>query len=399
MEKKSIKDIDVSGKRVLMRVDFNVPLDEKLNITDDTRITAVLPTIKYLLEKNAKLILMSHLGRPKGKVKDEFRLTPVAERLSQVLGKRVVKLNDCVGSEVEEKTKAMKEGDVVLLENVRFYPEEEKNDPAFSKKLASMGDLFVNDAFGSCHRAHASVEGVTKYLPAVAGFLLEKEIEYFEKILKNPAKPFSLILGGAKVSDKIEVIKNMLPLVNFIFIGGAMAYTFLRSRRIWAGSSRVEEDKIDLASSIFEDAVKTKTSIILPEDHIVADKISEDANVRHIDDIAIPDGSIGLDIGPKTIEKFKTILEGSKTIVWNGPLGFFEFAPFKKGTEEIANFITGFDATTVIGGGDTAAAITQLGLKNKVSHVSTGGGASLEYMEGKKLPGVAALNDRENKNE
>jgi len=394
MEKKSIKDIDVSGKRVLMRVDFNVPLDDKLNITDDTRITAVLPTIKYLLEKNAKLILMSHLGRPKGKVKDEFRLTPVAERLSQVLGKSVVKLDDCVGSEAEEKTKAMKEGDVVLLENVRFYPEEEKNDPAFSKKLASLGDLFVNDAFGSCHRAHASVEGVTKYLPAVAGFLLEKEIEYFEKILKNPAKPFSLILGGAKVSDKIEVIRNMLKLADFIFIGGAMAYTFLRSRRIWAGSSRVEEDKIDLASKIFEEAVKTKTSIILPEDHIVADKISEDANVRHVDDIAIQDGSIGLDIGPKTIEKFKAILEGSKTIVWNGPLGFFELAPFKKGTEEIANFITGLDATTVIGGGDTAAAITQLGLKDKVSHVSTGGGASLEYMEGKKLPGIAALNDR-----
>jgi len=394
MEKESIKNIDVAGKRVLMRVDFNVPLDDKLNITDDTRITAVLPTIKYLLEKNAKLILMSHLGRPKGKVKDEFRLTPVAEKLSQVLGKRVVKLNDCVGSEAGEKTKAMKEGDIILLENVRFYPEEEKNDPVFSKKLASLGDLFVNDAFGSCHRAHASVEGVTKYLPAAAGFLLEKEIEYFEKILKNPAKPFSLILGGAKVSDKIEVIKNMLPLVNFIFIGGAMAYTFLRSRRIWAGSSKVEEDKIDLASSIFEDAVKTKTSIILPEDHIIADKISEDANARHIDDIAIPDGSIGLDIGPKTIEKFKAILEGSKTIVWNGPLGFFELTPFKKGTEEIANFITGLDATTVIGGGDTAAAITQLGLKDKVSHVSTGGGASLEYMEGKKLPGVAALNDR-----
>lgn len=394
MKKKCITDVDLTGKRVLMRVDFNVPLDDKLNITDDTRIKAVLPTIKYVLDQDAELILMSHLGRPKGKVKDEFRLTPIAQRLSKDLGKPVLKLDDCIGPGVEEKVKAMKKGDVILLENVRFHPEEEKNDPEFSKKLASLGEVFVNDAFGSCHRAHASVEGVTKYLPSVAGFLLEKEIEYFEKVLKDPAKPFSLILGGAKVSDKISVIENMLDLVDFIFIGGAMAYTFLRSRRIWAGSSRVEEDKIDVASSIFEKAVKRNTSIILPEDHIVADKIAADANVRYVDDIGIQDGLIGLDIGPKTIEKFKDMLRDSKTVVWNGPLGYFELAPFKKGTEEIANFITGLDATTVIGGGDTAAAIKQLGLESKVSHVSTGGGASLEYMEGKTLPGIAALNDK-----
>ena len=394
MDKKSVKDIELAGKRVLMRADFNVPLDDKLNITDDTRIQAVLPTIKYILNRNAKLILMSHLGRPKGKVMDEFRLTPVAERLSGALGRDVVKLDDCIGDDVEEKVKSMKEGDVILLENVRFHPEEEKNDKEFSKKLASLGEVFVNDAFGSCHRAHASVEGVTKYIPAVSGFLLEKEIEYFEKILKNPAKPFSLILGGAKVSDKIGVIKNMLDLVDFIFIGGAMAYTFLRSRLIWAGSSRVEEDKIEVAAKIFEEAVKKNTSIILPEDHIVADRIAPDANVKYVDDIGLQDGQIGLDIGPKTIEKFKNILRGSKTIVWNGPLGYFELPPFKKGTEEIANFITSLEATTVIGGGDTAAAIKELGLESKVSHVSTGGGASLEYMEGKTLPGVAALQDK-----
>lgn len=394
MEKKSVKDIELTGKSVLMRADFNVPLDDKLNITDDTRIQAVLPTIKYILGRNAKLILMSHLGRPKGKVKDEFRLTPVAQRLSRALGRDVVKLDDCIGDDVEEKVKSMKAGDVILLENVRFHPEEEKNDKEFSKKLASLGDVFVNDAFGSCHRAHASVEGVTKYIPAVSGFLLEKEIEYFEKILKNPAKPFSLILGGAKVSDKIGVIKNMLDLVDFIFIGGAMAYTFLRSRHIWAGSSRVEEDKIEVAAKIFEEAAKKNTSIILPEDHIVADRIALDANVKYVDDIGLQNGQIGLDIGPKTVEKFKNILGSAKTIVWNGPLGYFELAPFKKGTEEIAFFLTGLDATTVIGGGDTAAAIKELGLESKVSHVSTGGGASLEYMEGKTLPGVAALQDK-----
>lgn len=394
MKKKTLKDVDITGKRVLMRVDFNVPLDERLEITDDTRIKAALPTIKYLLDGDVRLILMSHLGRPKGKVKDEFRLNPVAGRLSELLDREVTKLDDCIGEEVEKKTGAMKEGELILLENVRFHPEEEKNDSAFSKKLASLAEIFVNDAFGSCHRAHASVEGVTKYLPSVAGFLLEKEIEYFQKVLSEPAKPFSLILGGAKVSDKIAVIENMLKKVDFIFIGGAMAYTFLKSRRIGTGSSRVEEDKIEVASKIFEDAMKSKTSIILPEDHIVADKIAPDAKVQYINDISIPKELIGLDIGPKTIEKFKSILKDSKTIVWNGPLGYFEFSPFREGTREIANFISGLDATTVIGGGDTAAAIMQLGLESKVSHVSTGGGASLEYLEGKTLPGIAALQDK-----
>jgi len=394
VNKKNITDVGLAGKRVLMRADFNVPLDDKMNITDDTRIRAVLPTIKYILDQGARLILMSHLGRPKGKVKDEFRLTPVAKRLSGLLGRDVLKLDDCIGAEVGEKAKAMKGGDVILLENVRFHPEEEKNNPEFSKALASLGEVFVNDAFGSSHRAHASVEGVTRHLPAVAGFLLQKEIEYFEKVLKDPAKPFSLILGGAKVSDKIGVIENMLKLVDFIFIGGAMAYTFLRSRRIHTGSSRVEEDKIELASKIFEEAVKTNTSIILPEDHIAAERIAESSGAQTIDDISIPNGLIGLDIGPKTTEKFKSILADSKTIVWNGPLGYFELSPFRSGTEEIARCITGLNATTVIGGGDTAAAIMQLGLESKVSHVSTGGGASLEYMEGKTLPGIAALNDK-----
>jgi len=396
MEKKDVRDVNITGKRVLMRVDFNVPLDEKLNITDDTRIRAAMPTIKYILEKDAKLVLMSHLGRPKAKPADEFRLTPVAKRLSELLEKQVPKLDDCIGPEVEKRVAEMKAGDVILLENVRFHPGEEENDEAFSKKLASLGEVFVNDAFGSCHRAHASVEGVTKYLPSVAGFLVEKEITYFEKVLKNPEKPFSLILGGAKVSDKIGVIKNMLKLADFLFIGGAMAYTFLKSRHIGVGASRVEEKKLKLAAKIFEDAAKEKTSIILPEDHIVADRIAEDANIQYIDDISIPEDMIGLDIGPKTVAKFKSILKDSKTIVWNGPLGFFELPPFSKGTAEIARFITTLDATTVIGGGDTAAAITQLGLEDKMSHISTGGGASLEYLEGKILPGIAALNDKKN---
>jgi phosphoglycerate kinase len=303
-------------------------------------------------------------------------------------------LDDCIGDEVEAKAKGLKEGEVLLLENVRFHPEEEKNDAAFAKKLASLGEVFVNDAFGSCHRAHASVEGVTKHLPAVAGFLLEKEIAYFEKILRSPAKPFSLILGGAKVSDKIAVIENMLDMVDFLFIGGAMAYTFLRSRLMGTGASKVEEDKIDVASKIFEEAAKKQTSIILPEDHMVADKIADNAKVIYIDDFSIPKDLIGLDIGPKSVEKFTSILKGSKTVVWNGPVGFFELPSFSKGTEQIAKFVAGMDATTVIGGGDTAAAVKQLGLEDKFSHVSTGGGASLEYMEGKVLPGVAALQDK-----
>ena len=393
MPKKSIRDLNIKEKKVLMRVDFNVPLDEKLNITDDTRIKAALPSIKYALEYDARLILMSHLGRPKGQVKKEFSLKPVAERLSSLLGINVKMMNDCIGPEVEQAIKAMRDKEVILLENLRFHKEEKENNEAFAKKLASYGDVFVNDAFGTCHRAHASTVGVTKFLPSAAGFLIQKEIEYFEKLQKNPDKPFALILGGAKVSDKINVIENMLPKIDYLLIGGAMAYTFLRSRLKGVGNSRVEEDKIGLASQIFDKAKNSSVSIFLPEDHVVAKEIGPKARAKVVGD-NIPDGWIGLDIGPRTIKKFNTILSGAKTVCWNGPVGFFELKQFKKGTTAIAKFLAKLDATTVIGGGDTAAAINELKLASKMSHISTGGGASLEYLEGKELPGIAALNDK-----
>ncbi len=391
--KKVITDVDVKGKRVLMRADFNVPLDENRKITDDSRIKAALPTIKYILDNGGKLIIMSHLGRPKGEALPEFSLTPVAERLSSLLKKTVKKLDDCVGEDVEEAVKEMKSGDVILLENLRFHKEETKNDPDFAKQLASLGEIFVNDAFGTCHRAHASTEGVTKYLPSVAGFLVKKEIEYFEKVTKNPEKPFCLLLGGAKVADKIPVIENMLDKVDYILIGGAMAYTFLKSRLKSIGSSKLEEEMIGTVDTIFKKASKKNVSIFLPKDHVVAKEINEKAKSKVVGE-DIPDGWIGLDIGPKTIKSFEEILKESKTIVWNGPVGLFEMKQFSKGTSELAKFIARLDATTVIGGGDTAAAVNQLKLGDKMSHMSTGGGASLEYLEGKVLPGVAALNDK-----
>lgn len=390
MAKKTVRDIDIKGKKVLVRVDFNVPLDDKKNITDDTRIKEALPTIKYLLENNARVILMSHLGRPKGEVNNEFSLAPVSVDLAKLLNKNVTMTSDCIGSDVKKTVDAMKPGDVVLLENLRFHKEEEKNDPAFAKELASLGEVFVMDAFGTCHRAHASTEGVTKYLPSVAGFLVEKEIKYFDKLLLAPEKPFALILGGAKVSDKIGVIENMLPKIDYLLIGGAMAYTFLKSRLKGVGKSKVEGDKLELATEIFQMARDNNVGIFLPEDHIVATEISDKAKVKVSVDF-IPDGWIGLDIGPRTIKKFESVLKDSKTICWNGPLGFFELKPFSKGTAEIAKFISKLNATTVIGGGDTAAAINELGLGDKMSHISTGGGASLEFLEGKELPGIAAL--------
>ncbi len=391
--KKTIKDIDIKGKRLLMRVDFNVPLDEKGRITDDTRIKSALPTIKYALEAPSKLILMSHLGRPKGEIKPEMSLKPCAERLSKLLGKNVKMMPDCIGAEVSSAVREMKDGDVILLENLRFHKEETKNDPDFAKKLADLGEVFVNDAFGTCHRAHASTEGVTKYLPGGMGFLVEKEIAYFDKVLHDPEKPFSLMLGGAKVSDKIAVIENMLPKIDHLLIGGAMAYTFLKSRLKGIGSSRIEEDNVSVANDIFEKARDNNVSIFLPEDHVVARAITAKTRVKLVKE-HIPDGWIGLDIGPKTIKKFEDILKTSKTIVWNGPVGYFELKPFSKGTAAIAKFISGLKATTVIGGGDTAAAINNLGLAGKMSHISTGGGASLEYLEGKPLPGIAALQDK-----
>ncbi|NQT33212.1 MAG: phosphoglycerate kinase [Candidatus Omnitrophica bacterium] len=391
--KKTLTDIQVKGKRVLMRADFNVPLDGKGKITDDSRIVAALPSIKYILENGGKLILMSHLGRPKGEYNPELSLTPVADRLSVLLKKNVKKMDDCIGEDVEDAVNNMSEGDVILLENLRFHKEEKKNDPEFAKQLASLGEIFVEDAFGTCHRAHASTVGVTEYLPSVAGFLVQKEIEYFEKVTRDPDKPFCLMLGGAKVADKIPVIENMLDKIDFLLIGGAMAYTFLKTRLKGVGDSRVEDDMEDTVNKIFELASANNVSIFLPKDHVVAKEIKANAK-RKIVKEHIPDGWIGLDIGPETVKSYEAILKESKTIVWNGPMGLFEMKPFSVGTRELAKFISKLDATTVIGGGDTAAAVNQLKLGNKMSHMSTGGGASLEYLEGKVLPGIAALNDK-----
>ncbi|MFH1309710.1 MAG: phosphoglycerate kinase [Candidatus Omnitrophota bacterium] len=391
--KKTLKDISVEGKRVLMRADFNVPLDKKHNITDDSRIVAALTSIQYILDNGGKLILMSHLGRPKGEFKSEFNLNPVAERLSALLNRDVKKLDDCIGEDVEEAVHKMKEGDIILLENLRFHREEKKNDAIFAKQLASLGEIFVEDAFGTCHRAHASTVGVTEYLPSVAGFLVQKEIEYFEKVTKNPDNPFCLILGGAKVADKIPVIENMLDIIDYLLIGGAMAYTFLKSRCKGIGASRYESEMADTVDKIFEMARKKDVSIFLPCDHVVAKEIKETAETKIVDE-NIPDNWIGLDIGPKTVDNYKAILKEAKTIVWNGPVGLFEMKPFSNGTKEIAEFISTLDAVTVIGGGDTAAAVNQLDLGSKMSHMSTGGGASLEYLEGKELPGIAALSEK-----
>lgn len=393
-EKKSIKDFDIKGKRVLIRADFNVPLDDSLNITDDMRIKSSLPTIRYALENGGSVVLMSHLGRPKGEVKDEMRLDPVSNRLKELLGKEVTKLDDCVGANVKDAVKNSKAGDIVLLENLRFHKEETKNEPDFAKELAGLGDIFINDAFGTCHRAHASTEGVTKYLPSGSGFLVEKEIAYFERLLKNPEKPYVAILGGAKVSDKIEVLNRLMESVDTILVGGAMAYTFMRSIGMNVGSSKLEKDKLELAKEIIDKAEKKNVRLVLPTDHIIADRVDNSANAREITG-DIPDGWIGLDIGKETVKKFKEILKSAKTVIWNGPVGFFEMAKFSGGTKEIAKFLADLDCTTVIGGGDTAAAVMQLGLGDKMSHISTGGGASLEYLEGKELPGIAALNDKE----
>ena len=395
MAKKTIKDVELKGKRVLMRVDFNVPLDENLNITDDIRIRAALPTIKYALDKGAKVILMSHLGRPDGQVKEELRLSPVAKRLRELLGKPVTALKDCIGEDVKKAVSAMKPGDVVLLENLRFHAEEEKNDPAFAKELASLGDVFVNDAFGTAHRAHASTEGVTHYLPSVAGFLLEKEIEYLGNTVDNPKRPFVAILGGAKVKDKIKVIDNLLNKVDALLIGGGMAYTFLKVQGRTIGTSKLDKDGLDTAKSALEKAAKKKIPILLPVDHVIGDKFDANANSKIVGQ-DIPDGWMGLDIGPETIRLFEDKLKNAKTIVWNGPLGVFEMDKFAKGTEGIAKFIAGMKGvTSIIGGGDTAAAMAKFRVDNKMTHISTGGGASLEYLEGRGLPGIDALNDKD----
>ncbi|MCM8781154.1 MAG: phosphoglycerate kinase [Candidatus Omnitrophica bacterium] len=392
MNKMTVRDVDLTNKKVLMRVDFNVPMDENLGITDDTRIRATLPTIKYILQGGAKkLILISHLGRPDGKVVARYSLKPVALRLKELLGEPVCFLNDCIGDDIKREIDTVSER-VILLENLRFYPEEEANDLNFSKQLAELAEVFVNDAFGTAHRAHASTEGVAHYLKAVAGFLLEKEIQYLDTAIKNAAKPFYVILGGAKVSDKIGIIENLLPKCDSILIGGGMAYTFLKAKGESIGNSKLEKDKLDLARDVLGKAEKLNKEILLPVDHIVVEKIEPGAKIEVVEEI--PDSKIAVDIGPKTINLFKERLKDAKTIVWNGPLGIFEIESFSKGTEQVAQFITTLKATTIIGGGDTASAIAKFGLEEKMTHISTGGGASLEFLEGKVLPGIASLADK-----
>ena len=392
MDKKTIKDIDLKGKKVFVRCDFNVPLDENRNITDNRRIVGALPTIKYLLEQNCKIILCSHLGRPKGEVKKEFSLEPVAKELSKLLGTDVKLAKDVVGESAKQLTSNMKEGDIVLLENVRFDPREEKNDDSLSKELASMAEVFVNDAFGTAHRAHSSTAGIAQYLPAVSGFLIEKELNFLGSALENPERPFVAILGGAKVSDKIAVIDSLLEKVDTLMIGGGMAYTFLKSMGHSVGNSLCEDDKLELAQSLMKKAEEKKVKLLLPVDNIIADELSRDANVQTSNSDEIPDGWEGLDIGPKTIEIFKKELEKAKTVLWNGPVGYSEFEIFANGTRSIANMLAELNnCITIIGGGDSAAAIEKMGLADKMTHISTGGGASLEYLEGKKLPGIEVL--------
>ncbi len=399
MSKKTVANLsssDLSGKRVLVRADFNVPTDDAGNITDDTRIRAALPTIEDLTGKGAKVILSSHFGRPKG-VDDKYRLTPVAKRLSELLGKEVVKSDDCIGDEVAAKVGAMQNGDVLLLENVRFHPEEEKNDPEFAKKLAANADLYVNDAFGTAHRAHASTEGVTKYLkPSVAGYLIEKELKYLQNAIENPQRPLAAIIGGSKVSSKIGVIETLLDKCDKLLLGGGMIFTFYKARGLNVGKSLVEEDKLELAKALEEKAKARNVQLLLPTDVVIADKFAPDANSQTVSVENIPDGWMGLDIGPDSVKTFQDALADCKSVIWNGPMGVFEFDKFAIGTEAIAHTLadlTKQGVTTIIGGGDSVAAVEKVGVAEQMSHISTGGGASLELLEGKELPGIAALDE------
>ena len=395
MNKKTVRDIDLKNKKVLVRCDFNVPFDENGKISDNRRIVAALPTIKYLLENNCKIILCSHLGRPKGEFNPKFSLKPVAEELSKLLGKEVTLAKDVVGEDALRLTSNMNNGEIVLLENVRFEAGEEKNNEELSKKLASMAEIYVNDAFGTAHRAHSSTVGVANYLPAVSGFLIEKELEFLGNALENPQRPFVAILGGVKVSDKIGVIDSLLEKVDTLIIGGGMAYTFFKSMGYSIGNSVCELDKLDLAKELMEKAKQKNVKLVLPVDNIIADDFSPNANAKPINSDEIPDGWEGLDIGPKTIELFKKELEDAKTIVWNGPLGLSEYEKFATGTRSIAEALAEkTKAVTIIGGGDSAAAVEKMGLEDKMTHISTGGGASLEFLEGKKLPGIECLLDK-----
>lgn len=396
LNKCSVTDLDLSGKRVFCRVDFNVPINENGSVGDDTRIVAALPTIRYILEQGGRLILASHLGRPKGEKRTEFSLAPVAPYLARLLGTPVAMAPDCIGSEVEQLVASMGNGDVVLLENMRFYPEEEKNAPDFCAQLAKLADVYVNDAFGTAHRAHASTEGIAHLLhPAAAGLLMTKELEYLGKALENPQRPFVAILGGAKVSDKIPVITNLLDKVNTLLIGGGMAYTFLRAQGYEVGKSLLEQDQLELAGSLLEQAQAKGVEIKLPLDHVVAPEFSNDVQVQITDNSEFPPDCMGLDIGPKTIAAFTDVIRNAATVVWNGPMGVFEMDNFAQGTMEIARALAQTDAVTIIGGGDSVAAVNLAGVSEAMTHISTGGGASLELLEGKTLPGVASLSDKE----
>jgi len=397
MNKKTIRDILVAGKRVLVRVDFNVPLDEELHITDDTRIKAAIPTIQYLLDQGAAVILMSHLGRPKGQVVDSMRLTPVAKRLSELLGRPVQMAADCVGPEVEALAKALQPGQVLLLENLRFHKEEEKNDLDFARQLASLGEIYVNDAFGTAHRAHASTEGVTHYLPGVAGFLMEKEINFLGSALENPRRPFAAIIGGAKVSDKIVVLERLINMVDVLLIGGGMANTFLKAQGYEIGDSLFEEGKVDIARDLLTKAHQRDLKLLLPTDVVIADRFAADATSKVVAIDQVSRGWRIMDIGPETITAFSRALQGAQTIVWNGSLGVAEMPAFARGTVALIEILaerTKDGATTIIGGGDSAAVVDQVGAADQMTHVSTGGGASLELLEGRVLPGVAALQDK-----
>jgi phosphoglycerate kinase len=388
---RTVNQIDLKGKRVFIRVDFNVPQDEKGNITDDTRILLSLPTIRFVSQAGGKVVLASHLGRPKGKKDPKFSLAPVAKRLAQLIGKKVAFATDCIGEEVQKQIQRLQEGEIVLLENLRFHPEEEKNEEGFSKALAALCDVYVNDAFGTAHRAHASTEGMTRFVKAVAaGFLMMKEVESLEKALVNPQKPYVAILGGAKVSDKLGVIQNLLDQVTTLLVGGGMAYTFLRAEGFQVGKSLVEEDQIGLSLSLLERA-KGKINFLLPSDHIAAERMDIQAKRKVVKNDQIPPGWVCLDIGPETVKVFSKEIESAKTIVWNGPMGVFELEPFSEGTFAIAKAIADSHAFSIVGGGDSVAAVNRAGVADRISHISTGGGASLEFLEGKKLPGIEAL--------
>ena len=394
MNKKTVRDVNFKGKRVFVRVDYNVPMDKAGNITDDTRVRATLPTLKYLLEQGASLILAAHLGRPKGGPAAEFSLKPVAKHLASLLGREVKFADDCIGSAAETAASTLKPGEVLMLENLRFHPEEEKNDPSFAKGLACLADIAVNEAFGVSHRAHASVEGITKYVPTVAGFLMEKELDFLGRAVTNPERPYAAIIGGAKVSDKIGVIANLLTKVDVLLIGGGMANTFFAAQGYAVGKSLVEPDKISLAKDLIAQAQQRGVKLLLPSDVVVADKFAADAHRRITAVDGIGENEMALDIGPATCAAFTDALVNAKTIVWNGPMGVFEMDAFAKGTEAVAKAVANSAAVSIVGGGDSVAALEKVGLAESITHISTGGGASLEYLEGKILPGVAALSDK-----